>query len=180
MKDIPGYEGIYACDIHGNVYSLERIIMKSNGWSDKKSEWKLPFKKLSPATKKDGYLHVHLRKDGKGLLKLVHRLIAKTFLNCNTEEVNHKDGNKINNYLENLELSSRSHNIKHAFRLGFKTHKGENHPRYFIDKALQDKVCIMLKEGISQQKIANTLGINQTSVSKINIKRKVRIGKHRI
>jgi hypothetical protein len=174
MKQIPGYEGIYACDIYGNIYALARTIMKTNGWSDRRYEWNLPLKKLSPALRRDGYLHVNLRKNGKGLMQLSHRLIAKTFLGCTKEEINHIDGNKTNNNLDNLELSTRSDNVKHAFKIGLRSNKGKNHPGYFIDEDLQKKVVNLLREGLFQSDIAKLLNIGLSSISEINMKYKVR------
>lgn len=170
MSEIPGFEGIYACDIYGNIFSLNRVILKTNKRNRKKFEWKLPLIKLSPYCRQDGYLQVNLRKNGKAFSILVHRLIAKTFLNCLNQEVNHIDGNKSNNALINLEISSRSANIKHAFATGLKSHKGKNHPRYFIDESLQEKIVDLLKGGISQQKIADSFNISQSSVSSIKNK----------
>ncbi len=61
-------------------------------------------------------------KDGKPNTMLVARLVAFTFLNENIENhnltVNHKDGNRLNNNLDNLELISLKENIQHAFRTG--------------------------------------------------------------
>lgn len=98
MKDIPGWEGLYACDTKGNIYSY-----RSN-------------KFLSPSKLKRGYLHVTFTRDGKRYDYRVHRLIAMTFLDNpeNKEQVNHRDGNKLNNYLSNLEWCTAEENIQHA------------------------------------------------------------------
>ena len=98
MKDIPGWEGQYACDTKGQIYSY-----KSN-------------KFLSPSKNKRGYLHVTFVKDGKRYDYRVQRLIAMTFLDNpeNKPQVNHIDGNKLNNYLSNLEWVTAEENIQHA------------------------------------------------------------------
>ena len=98
MKDIPGWEGKYACDTKGNVYSY-----RSN-------------KFLSPSKNKRGYMHVTFINDGKRYDYRVHRLIAMTFLDNfeNKPQVNHKDGNKSNNNLYNLEWVTPEENIQHA------------------------------------------------------------------
>lgn len=99
--DIPGYETIYEISDVGVVRNkkTQRIIKaKDNGW---------------------GYLLTRLNKDGvrKGIA--VHRLVAMTFIsNPNKKpEVNHKDGNKLNNSVSNLEWVTRSENIKHAWHV---------------------------------------------------------------
>ena len=170
MKEIPGYEGIYACDREGNIFTLHRIIEKKMK-SGKTYQWSLPLKKLSPAIRCDGYLQVSLCKDSRKKSCLVHRLIGKTFINNKIKEINHIDGNKKNNAVSNLEETTRSKNLKHAFKLGLRNHKKENHPGYFIDNEIKNRVKRLLECGISQQKIADEIGISQVSVSKIKLNR---------
>jgi len=67
-----------------------------------------------------GYQVIKLHKNKKGHHKLIHRLVAETFIDNpnNKPEVNHKDGNKQNNKVENLEWVTPSENRKHAIELG--------------------------------------------------------------
>jgi len=69
-----------------------------------------------------GYQTVCLVDKPKNKLKTVHSLVASAFLNnkLNKPQVNHKDGNKLNNNLQNLEWVTSSENIIHAFKFGFK------------------------------------------------------------
>ena len=171
MKEIPGFEGLYACEENGEVYSLARIIYKKNNFTQGRIvEWHLPLKKLSQCIRNDGYKGLSLRKDNKNKSYLVHRLIAMAFLGVTNEEINHKDGNKLNNTLKNLEITNRSLNIKHAFNTGLRTHKGKNHPRYYIDEKYEEKILKFLESGLTQQRIADILNIPQTAVSKIKLK----------
>lgn len=64
-----------------------------------------------------GYMAVKLRKCGKRRQHYVHRLVAITYLDNpdNLSDVNHKDGNKANNCVDNLEWATKSANLKHAF-----------------------------------------------------------------
>lgn len=98
IKDIPGWEGLYACDTEGHVYSY-----RTN-------------KFLSPSKNKRGYLHVTFTKDGKRYDYRVQRLVAMTFIDNpeNKEQVNHIDGNKLNNCIQNLEWVTAEENIEHA------------------------------------------------------------------
>lgn len=71
---------------------------------------------------KIGYSIVTLSKNGKSYKEYIHRLVAKTFLSnpLNKEYVNHKDGNKQNNCVSNLEWCTPSENNYHAFQTGLK------------------------------------------------------------
>lgn len=77
---------------------------------------------LKPAKIKNGYLTVVLTKDGKCKTYLLHRLVASNFIkNINGyKEINHIDGNKLNNNVDNLEWCTRKHNISEAYRLGLR------------------------------------------------------------
>ena len=83
---------------------------------------------LTPIKRKDGYLKVNLHNDeykgrGKGCECLVHRLVAEAFLENPKNsllEVNHKDGNKENNNVDNLEWCTRQENVLHSYKLGLK------------------------------------------------------------
>ena len=85
---------------------------------------------------RQGYMNVRLCKDGTVKKFKVHRLVTMAFIeNLNGfPEINHKDGNKENNFVENLEWVTRSQNIKHAFDTGLKprnsTGYGENNGRH--------------------------------------------------
>lgn len=109
MKDIEGYEGKYAITSTGKVYSYSRN------------------RYLMPKVTKFGYYEVALSNQTDGIrnvkYKTIHRLVAETFLNnpSNLEQVNHKDGNKFNNHLNNLEFCTAKENIKHSWKLGLST-----------------------------------------------------------
>lgn len=100
-KDIPGYEGLYQAS------NLGRIKSKKNN------------KILKLYKNQYGYLQVRLSK--KGIVKLfrVHRLITNTFIynKYNKPYVNHKDGNKQNNCVENLEWCTQKENVEHAIKI---------------------------------------------------------------
>lgn len=69
---------------------------------------------------KNGYLLVNLYKDRQSYTRKVHRLVAEAFIPNpdNKTQVNHKDGNKSNNHVINLEWSTQSENMRHAYRNG--------------------------------------------------------------
>lgn len=79
-----------------------------------KDEIKTPYKN------KHGYMTVNLYNNGKSSSKRIHRLVAEAFIPnpYNKPEVNHLDGNKTNNYVGNLEWSTKSENMQHAYKTG--------------------------------------------------------------
>lgn len=113
--DVAGYEGYYEVNREGEIYSKARNYIGGYG-----ALCHVPRRKKSIVKCGNGYLGVGLHKDGKSKVVPVHRILAETFipnpegLRC----VNHKDGNKENNSLENLEWCSQSENISHAYRNG--------------------------------------------------------------
>jgi hypothetical protein len=111
-KDIPNYEGYYMASNKGKIKSM---LFQNNVLNKKYPREKI----LKPKTTKDCCKRVDLWKNGQHKTFLVHRLIATTFLENLIDTnmtVNHKDGNRLNNNLENLEWVSIAENIKLAFK----------------------------------------------------------------
>lgn len=105
-RDIPGYEGYYQASNFGHI----RSVRNNKVIAEEKSN--------------AGYMLVSLSVNRIHKMVTVHRLVASAFIPNpnNLRDVNHKDGDKTNNNLENLEWVSHSENIKHAYqRLGKKT-----------------------------------------------------------
>lgn len=99
MKSIPGFEGYYKITKDGKVFSIKRN------------------KFLKPRLSMDGYKRVSLFVDGKRYEHRIARLVAMTYIDNpeNKEQVNHKDYNRINDCLENLEWVTQEENTKHSF-----------------------------------------------------------------
>lgn len=117
-KDIPGYEGYYQVSDLGNVRSLNRQVLRCS------KKINIAGRPLNLTFDKDGYLYCRLCKDSKPRAYKVHRLVAQAFIpNAqNKPQVNHLDGDKTNNHVENLEWCTISENQIHAFRTGLNDH----------------------------------------------------------
>lgn len=133
FKAIKGFENYYEVSDLGNVKSLigrfSNVVILKYGISG------------------SGYPTVTLCKNGKRYSKTIHRLVVETFLGSSELIVNHKDGNKLNNKLSNLELVTRSENTKHAIENGLLK------PNY-------NKIAVDTRKKILQIDIKNNAVIN--------------------
>jgi hypothetical protein len=149
LKDIPGYKGLYAVGDDGSVLSLRRG------------------KYLNVSVKK-GYENVTLCKRGSLKTFLLHRLVAQAFVPAipNKPDVNHKDGNKLNNYFWNLEWCNDSENQVHARKLGLQGGERSNTAKLTV-KAVRS-IRVLYATGKHKMKaLGKRFGINEQTVSKI-------------
>ena len=163
--DVPEYEGIYQVSDSGLVKrmsnppkparkTVERII---SGWFDK-----------------DGYRNVCLSKFGATRKYKVHRLIMSAFRGKCPDgmEVNHKNGIRNDNRIDNLEYVTRQENELHAIRvLGKKTIRlsGSKNGKSILTESSVLEIVKLLDEGLVDQKyIAQLYNVNPSVISKIN------------
>lgn len=108
-KDVSGYEGLYQVSDLGRVRSLDRVVNCNGGTRRARG------RVLTPSTVL-GYCNVTLQDALTGRQKIyrVHRLVMLAFVGPSDLEVNHKDGDKANNQLSNLEYVNSSENKRHA------------------------------------------------------------------
>lgn len=113
-KPVKGYEDFYEVSENGDIRTIERYITLPTHTYLKKQ------KMLTQFHDGRGYMHVKLY-DGKGKCKSLttHKIVALTYIPNPNDliEINHKDGNKLNNKVSNLEWSTRSDNIRHAYEI---------------------------------------------------------------
>ena len=126
--DVIGYEGIYKVSNLGNIVSLEREIVRSDGIKTIVNK-----KEIIPMKNSDGYLSFKLCKDNRYKTVKVHRVVAEAFLENNVgkdAEVNHIDMNRSNNISTNLEWCSHIDNIRHSSSKGRYIRLGEKNSNY--------------------------------------------------
>lgn len=175
-KPIQGFEGFYEISNLGKVKSLERLVHKSNGRH-------AIFKpNLLKPTIGAGYLRVVLSREGFKRTLSIHRLIAMAFIPNpgNKPEVNHKNGVKTDNRIENLEWCTISENISHAFKLGLlkpimKGKAGELHPTSKLKASQVAQIRELLRSGQTQISIAKMFNVSDKAISDINIGRTWRL-----
>lgn len=179
-RKVEGYEGFYEISNLGNVCSLEREYIR-NG-----NKFIVKGRILKASVNSNGYFVVSLCVNGIPRKCYVHRLIAEAFIpnKENKRTVNHIDGIKTNNNIENLEWATYSENNKHAFDTGLKTglganangnHQGESHPRTKLKESDVRYIRINSRKNGGQftnRQLANKFGVCMSNVSEIiNLKK---------
>lgn len=160
-KDIEDYEGRYQVSNYGRVKSLART--DRNGAKRKEHL-------LDPHRLDNGYVRVHLSKDGKAKWYFVHRLVATSFLPNpnNYPVVNHLDSDRANNNVENLEWTTEKGNMQHASKSGRMHYKPQNLAKAQASKRVP--VVAVDKLGTehyfaSQVEAANELGVSSGHIA---------------
>lgn len=146
--DIPGYEGYYLINESGDIFNIKKNKF-INCYLDK-------------------YLYVSLNNK----TKIKHRLVALTFVPnpYNKKEVNHKDGNKLNNHYSNLEWCTRSENIQHSWDIIGRTNGTPTKGKFGKDSAVSkavlqyDKQMNFIKEWGSITEAAEELKLNSSNI----------------
>lgn len=146
-KDIDGYDGKYQVSNLGRIRSIytgnkHRIII------------------LKPMVQKNGYLYVALWKDNKKKNRLIHRLVALAFVDNpnNYCEVNHKDENKENNSVENLEWCEHKTNINYGTCKQRISESKTNHPKHSKITYQYTKDGVLVQVWASAAEIERQLG----------------------
>lgn len=160
---VSGYEGLYQISNFGRIKSFPR-----NGTGKE-------IKILRPGLTKDGYLRIYLYKNNTPRRFNIHRLVAETFISNseNKPHVNHKDGNKFNNCVKNLEWSTVAENNQHAYDAGLKKAVGNS-----ADSKLTSEQIYWIREHYiprnkeyGERALAKKFNVTQSTISNVILRK---------
>lgn len=162
-RPVVGYEGFYSISNHGRV---RRDAMATGATCGRI---------LKPGNHTGGYLNVNLSKHNSTRSYLVHRLVVFAFISVIEKgmETNHKDFDKTNNHLSNLEIVTPSENQQHLVRAGRRIVKpnplfGEAHQNSKLTEAQVREIrSLRQSTGMKQRDIGKLYGVSQTCIGKI-------------
>ena len=155
FEDLKGYEDSYQISDFGRIFTKRRLVGNQIYYG----------KELVPQLTNDGYLKVTLCKNGESKKFYLHRLVALQFIDNSTNlpQVNHKDGNKLNNTVTNLEWCTKIENQNHAVRTGL-MQRGQDRPSA---KLTEEQVLEIykLKGILKSQDIANKYNVSKNTIN---------------
>ena len=154
---IPEINNMYFISNYGRIYSVNINMIMSTQISN------------------CGYEIIHLTTNKGSKVFSVHRLVAICFIPIENPEifqVNHINGNKLNNHASNLEWVTQSENMIHCYRNNLEVN-GEDHPWATISKETAIKICELLEQGYSNPDIAEIVFNNRDKYDHVN---SIRIG----
>lgn len=152
-KEISEIPGFYA-DSNGNIYNSAFIKIHT-------------FESGYPSPKNGSrYLYVNINRK----LYLVHRIIAKTFIENpnNLPQVNHKNGVKSDPRVENLEWCSRKYNQEHSHNILGNNNKGENNVTSKLTNEEVLQIVNLINKGYTQRDVAKMFGVSKSTIAFIN------------
>lgn len=168
-KPIIGYEGIYEISSFGRVKALS--VVRNKWFGEVVSKERI----MKPYLGKNKYHNVSLHKERTLKRVYIHRIVAEAFIDNpdNKKDVNHKDGVRWNNNLNNLEWATRSENKLHAYRTGIsKAVTGEKHGKAKLRETDVRTIRFLINDfGYKDTVIANLFDMHPYSISQIRNKK---------
>lgn len=156
-KDIPGYKGRYQASTFGNIRSVDRYQKTKRGCRHYKGHILKPGRFC-----KTGHVSVVLGHGTPG--RPVHELVCLTFIGPRPDNMDicHKDGNPVNNHLNNLRYDTRSNNILDVYRQGSVWRKLSTNEVVAIKK-------LLLNSSLTELEISKRFGVSMSMISKIKV-----------
>ena len=163
-RPVVGWEGYYSVSNLGRVRSETRIVYHRGS----KTNVCIRGKMKHPAFSNWGYLQARMSRNSVLVLRMVHRLVAEAFIGPIEKgfEINHKNGIKTDNRVENLEIVTPKQNVRHCHATGLTLNHGETH----CDAKLtfDDVRDIRRRAGtVSQADMAREYGVDASCISRI-------------
>mgnify|MGYP007071663155 CR=1 FL=1 len=158
-KPVSGYENEYEVSDSGDV---KRI---------KGGKGAVIGRILKPYLNQSGYMYVTLTKQCVQTDFLLHRIVAAAFLGGSNFQINHKDGNKKNNSISNLEYVTISENLLHATRVLHKR-RGDKHWNSRLSESNVLVILSLRNSGMTHQQIADAFKVSRPTISEIFLGRK--------
>lgn len=169
--DVIGLESTNEVSNLGNVRLKDRVVKR---WAKGKLSGQETFVRKgclrTLGTGADGYYRLCVNKEGSRRTTIkVHRWVAEAFIPNpeNKPQVNHINGVKTDNRVENLEWCTASDNIKHSFSLGLSCNKGENHPSSTLKEVDVMNIRLLGGEGVSRITLSTTYKVSLTQIGRI-------------
>ena len=178
-KDVVGLEGIYQVSSEGRIKSVSRNVQYYNPLADRECVRHLREKIMKPQLSKRGYYLVCSpvpSDNGVRTSLSIHRIVAKAFLDNpdNKPTVNHKNGNKLDNRLQNLEWATFSENLQHAYDTGLAksviskfTRRGEDHHKVKLSNSDIVEIKKLRAKGLKLKEIASLYSVSFSLISQI-------------
>lgn len=165
-KDIKGFEGRYQVSNMGRVKSLARLVHHRASIRTKSFDSMVSERIMKQHISNSGYLFITLRGKEHLIGTFVHRLVAESFIpNPNgLKEVNHKDEDKLNNHVDNLEWCTPSYNMRYGTMAAIRQ-RGNIRNRKSVIQLTMDGVFIRQYESLKE--MHSLTGINKESVSRM-------------
>ena len=161
-KSVQGFEGRYEVSNLGRLRSLDRTSVYKDG-----RVANIKGTMIKGAITKDGYLVVALNSSCR---RYIHRIVAETFFGKPEfrDTVNHKNGNKIDNRVDNLEYNSFKENNEHARNNGLNSQHAEKcNLTKFSEQLVSALKAVSAEYNASNKKLAEIFGMSTTHVSDI-------------
>jgi hypothetical protein len=161
-KDVPGYEGRYIISNRGKLRSVTRQVKSRGGYHTVKQ------KTIGTYINNSGYFIGALGRDGG--TKGIHRIVAMAFLpkpSNRNMQINHKNGDKLDNRPENLEWVTRSQNIRHRIDM-FSIGLGESNGRHKLTGKSVKKIRYLYRtRKKTQDQLSDMFKVSQTQIGRI-------------
>lgn len=156
---VPGYENRYAVSSLGRMKSLQfrpggKRIMRE--------------RILSPSPGSRGYMNISLFMDGHKKLTALHLVVASAFLPADPERlyINHKNGNKSDCRVENLERCTMSENAIHALDNGLRAHGSQSANAKLSEEQVK-AIRQLAAKGLSERKLAARFAVSRSTITHI-------------